>query len=187
MDPIEALELRLRHFTQEELAAQIGVNESDLDLARLTRWVSARSRTPRLQPGWKPRDLEPHTRSARAQRPLNRQASSELSTGSRRSLTHFPLCPRGTADTRTSHKPTSPDMTLIEFPEVNVTYAKDQPQYCPLPAYRFNDSEGRILCCWRLSLWERICVLFSGRLWHQVLTFDEPLQPQLLTVQKPLT
>jgi hypothetical protein len=28
-------------------------------------------------------------------------------------------------------------------------------------------------------------VLFSGLIWHQILTFNGPLQPQLLTVEKP--
>lgn len=76
-------------------------------------------------------------------------------------------------------------MKLIEFPEQTVVIAKDQPEYMPLPAYQFNDAERRIACCWKLSLWERVQLLFTGRIWHQVLTFGGPLQPQLLTVQKP--
>lgn len=78
-------------------------------------------------------------------------------------------------------------MNLIEFPEQTVVIAKDQPQYRPLPAYRYqNDPEGRIACCWSLSLRERLRVLLFGRIWHQVLTFNGPLQPQLLTVEKPI-
>lgn len=77
-------------------------------------------------------------------------------------------------------------MTLIEFPEQTVVIAKDQPEYLPLPAHRFaNDPQGRIACCWRLSWRERVSVLLRGIVWHQVLTFDRPLQPQLLTVEKP--
>lgn len=77
-------------------------------------------------------------------------------------------------------------MKIIEFPEQTVVIAKDQPQYIPLPAYRFpSDPEGRIACCWELSWLERLRVLFSGRIWHQILTFNAPLQPQLLTVEKP--
>lgn len=76
-------------------------------------------------------------------------------------------------------------MKLIEFPEQTVVIAKDQPEYKPLPAHRFNDDEGRIACCWQLTFWERIRVLFSGKIWHQILTFNGPLQPQLLTVEKP--
>ena len=77
-------------------------------------------------------------------------------------------------------------MTLIEFKEQSVVYAKDQPEYLPLPAHRFKDDpQGRIACCWKLSWRERFSVLFKGCLWHQILTFNAPLQPQKLTVEKP--
>lgn len=77
-------------------------------------------------------------------------------------------------------------MNLIEFREQTVVIAKDQPQYLPLPAYRFaNDPEGRIVCCWRLTWRERLAVLLRGTIWHQVLTFNAPLQPQLLATDKP--
>jgi hypothetical protein len=76
-------------------------------------------------------------------------------------------------------------MDIVPFPEQTTVYAKDQPQYRQLPAYRFGDAEGRIACCWSLSWRERVRVLLTGRLWHQILTFNQPLQPQLLTVEKP--
>ena len=77
-------------------------------------------------------------------------------------------------------------MKLIEFAEQTVVIAKDQPQYLPLPAYQFpGDPKGRIACCWELSWPERFRVLFLGRIWHQILTFNSPLQPQLLTIEKP--
>lgn len=77
-------------------------------------------------------------------------------------------------------------MKLVEFPEQTVVIAKDQPQYLPMPAYRYpDDPDGRIACCWALTWRERFAILFSGVLWHQVLTFNQPLQPQLLTTDKP--
>lgn len=77
-------------------------------------------------------------------------------------------------------------MNLIEFPEQTVVIAKDQPQYRPLPAHRFKDDpQGRIACCWALSWKERFKVLLTGKLWHQILTFNDKLQPQLLTTDKP--
>lgn len=77
-------------------------------------------------------------------------------------------------------------MKLIEFPEQTVVIAKDQPQYLPLPAHVFPaDQEGRIAFCWQLTWRERLAVLLRGVLWHQVLTFGQPLQPQLLGVEKP--
>jgi hypothetical protein len=77
-------------------------------------------------------------------------------------------------------------MDLIEFPEQTVVYAKDQPEYRPLPAHRHpHDPQGRITCCWRLTWRERLRVLFTGRIWHQILTFNTSLQPQLLLTEKP--
>lgn len=76
-------------------------------------------------------------------------------------------------------------MRLIEFPEQTVVIAKNQPEYNPLPAHQFGTTDGRIACCWKLTWRERFAVLFSGVVWHQILTFGSPLQPQLLTVEKP--
>ena len=76
-------------------------------------------------------------------------------------------------------------MQLIEFDEQTVIIAKDQPEYLPLPAHQFNDAHGKIAFCWKMTWRERIKVLFTGRLWHQVLTFNNPLQPQLLETVKP--
>ncbi len=77
-------------------------------------------------------------------------------------------------------------MKLIEFPEQTVVIAKDQPQYNPLPAYRYpDDPQGRIAFCWSMTWKERLQCLITGRLWHEVLTFNRPLQPQKLGVNKP--
>jgi hypothetical protein len=75
---------------------------------------------------------------------------------------------------------------LVEFPEQNTVFAKDQPQYRPLPCHRYlGDSRGRIVFCWELGWYDRLRVLFSGLLWHEVLTFNQPLQPQLMLTTKP--
>jgi hypothetical protein len=74
---------------------------------------------------------------------------------------------------------------LTSFPEQNGVLAKSQPQYIPMPVHFTNDQDGRMICCWRLTFFERIRILFSGKVWHQVLTFHQPLQPQLLTISKP--
>jgi hypothetical protein len=77
-------------------------------------------------------------------------------------------------------------MKLIDFPERTVVIAENQPEYLPLPAYRFKDDpSGRIVCCWQLTWRERIALLFIGKLWHHILTFNQPLQPQLLICEKP--
>jgi len=77
-------------------------------------------------------------------------------------------------------------MNLIPFKEQTTVIAKEQPAYQPLPAHRFpNDPQGRIAFCWQGSWKERIKFLFTGKLWHQVLTFNYPVQPQMLALEKP--
>jgi hypothetical protein len=73
-------------------------------------------------------------------------------------------------------------MTPEIFPEVTNILAEDQPEYLPLPVCRYGD---RTISCWRLSLWERLKVLVTGRLWLLVLNFRQPLQPQLPSVSSP--
>lgn len=74
-------------------------------------------------------------------------------------------------------------MKPISFPEQNTVFAKDQPQYHPLPAHV--SIKGRVTSCWSLNWKERLSILLHGRLWLAQLTFHEPLQPQLPTVFKP--
>lgn len=76
-------------------------------------------------------------------------------------------------------------MKPVEFDEQTIVIAKDQPQYQPLPAFQHFDRSGRITFCWSLTWRERLKLLVTGKLWHQVLTFDQALQPQLLLVAKP--
>jgi len=73
-------------------------------------------------------------------------------------------------------------MQPVEFPQQNRVWAKDQPQYRPLPAY---SNERETISCWRLTLRERFHLLFGGRLWLRQCNFGGPLQPQLLTVASP--
>ena len=75
-------------------------------------------------------------------------------------------------------------MKPTTFHEQTVVIAKDQPEYIPLPAHITD--EGVATFCWELTLKERIKLLFSGKIWHRVLTFRQPLQPQLLSINKPL-
>ena len=56
-----------------------------------------------------------------------------------------------------------------------VTFAKTQPKYNPLPALKFKD--GLVVTRWSLSWKERITVLFGGSIYLGLLTFRKPLQP----------
>lgn len=75
-------------------------------------------------------------------------------------------------------------MKPIDFEESNITYAKDQPEYLPLPAHRTED--GTVTSCWKMGFREKIKVLFTGRIYLKLLTFNSPLQPQYLTVDNPI-
>lgn len=76
-------------------------------------------------------------------------------------------------------------MTPVDFYGTNAVYAKDQPEYLPLPALKTD--EGVVVSCWKLSLWERVKILFTGRMWFMQHTFNDPLQPQCPSVKCPLT
>ena len=73
-------------------------------------------------------------------------------------------------------------MKPIKFPEQNCTFAENQPEYLPLPV--FKDENGVVISCWKLSFNERIRVLFYGRLWQSMLSFNKPLTPSFLAVKK---
>jgi hypothetical protein len=75
--------------------------------------------------------------------------------------------------------PVIPGLVLPE-----ITFAKDQPQYRPLPAYRSED--GYVVTRWSLTWRERLNILFSGNLWLSVLTYNRPLQPVKLSTVAPL-
>ena len=75
-------------------------------------------------------------------------------------------------------------MKPISFPESNATYAKDQPEYLPLPVFKANTPQGECVSCWKLSFIERLRILFTGKLWVSMLTFNKPLTPVFPTVNK---
>jgi hypothetical protein len=74
-------------------------------------------------------------------------------------------------------------MKPIDFPEKNVIFGRNQPEYLPLPAYR--RVNGEVTTCWKLSWREVLRLLFTRKLWLRQLTFNKPLQPQLPRVDCP--
>lgn len=73
---------------------------------------------------------------------------------------------------------------LKHFPEGtrSLVIAKDQPEYCPLPAYVQPD--GVVVTCWQPTE-EEIAAIQHGEpitLW--IWTFGKPLQPVMLMVGK---
>lgn len=78
--------------------------------------------------------------------------------------------------------PVSPIVPGLNLPEV--VYAKNQPEYIQLPVFK-QEEDGLILCRWKLSWKERILSLLTGNVYLEVLTFNHPLQPLKLYVEKP--
>lgn len=74
-------------------------------------------------------------------------------------------------------------MKPVEFKEQNVVFAANQPEYLPLPAYR--SADGRVTSCWECSFLERLLIMLTGKVYLQLLTFNKPLQPSLISVDKP--
>ncbi len=78
-------------------------------------------------------------------------------------------------------KPISPIIPGYKLPET--VYGTTQEQYLDLPAYK--DEQGTVLTRWRLSFMERIKLLFVGNLYVSLMTFNKPLQPIKLSLEKP--
>lgn len=53
-------------------------------------------------------------------------------------------------------------MIPIKFPGMNAIFAKDQPEYLPLPALVVPGTEGAVISCWELSD-EEIAILIETR------------------------
>lgn len=71
-----------------------------------------------------------------------------------------------------------------QFPEANVIFAKDQPEYSPLPAFKAEGLNGEVITCWQLSFWERCRLLFKGEFWLSMMTFHRPLTPVFISTRK---
>lgn len=70
-------------------------------------------------------------------------------------------------------------MKPIEFPGHNVVFAKDQPEYQPLPAMRLPD--GTVITCWELTDEDLETIKSTRRMYLSQLTFNQPLQPIFMT------
>ena len=75
-------------------------------------------------------------------------------------------------------------MKPIEFKHQNVVFAKDQPEYQPLPALRLDTPQGEVISCWRLSYKERLQVLIFGKVWLSLMSFNKPLTPSFMAVSR---
>ena len=72
-------------------------------------------------------------------------------------------------------------MKPIEFKGFNVTFAKDQPEYQPLPALRMPD--GEVYTCWEFTDEEIERLVKNRCIFFKQLTFNQPLQPILPLIE----
>ena len=75
-------------------------------------------------------------------------------------------------------------MKPVKFKHQNIVFAKDQPEYSQLPALRIDSPEGEVISCWKLNFRERIKVLFFGKIWLSLMSFNKPLTPSMLSVDR---
>lgn len=74
-------------------------------------------------------------------------------------------------------------MDAVEFKGCNVELAKNQKEYKTLPA--FHDKEnGIMVTCYKLSFKELLKVVLTRKVWLGQMTFNGPLQPQKLSVNR---
>lgn len=76
-------------------------------------------------------------------------------------------------------RPIDPSINELELR----VYAENQPEYVPLPSRV--DSDGTVVTCWKLTLRERLTILFRGTFFLTLLTFNRPLQPILCSINRP--
>lgn len=74
-------------------------------------------------------------------------------------------------------------MKPISFREQNTTFVPPEgmEERCgSMPAFL---GEGQVISCWKLTVWERLKLLFTGRLWFSVIGNAQP--PIWMGVHRP--
>ncbi len=72
-------------------------------------------------------------------------------------------------------------MKQIEFKEANMSLAVTGRE--PIPAY-VEESVPQVVTCWRLSLWERLKLLFTGKVYSCILSRHDRMQMTVLNINK---
>jgi len=75
-------------------------------------------------------------------------------------------------------------MKPIKFKHANTTFAENQKEYQSLPALKIDGEKGVVISCWKLSFVEKIKILFTGKIWLSLMTFNKPLTPHLISVYR---
>lgn len=61
----------------------------------------------------------------------------------------------------------------------------DDINYEYFEVHKTNDENDRVIILWKLNIFERILVLFTGRVWQQSLLKGGDLQETAITIDKP--
>jgi hypothetical protein len=75
-------------------------------------------------------------------------------------------------------------MKPVEFKHQNTVFAKNQPEYLPLPALKLDTPEGEVVSCWKLTFKERLRVLIFGEVWLSLTSYNKPLTPSFIAVNR---
>lgn len=75
-------------------------------------------------------------------------------------------------------------MKPVKFKHCNVTFAENQPPYSPLPVLKLDTEGGEVIFCMGLSFWERIRVLFLGKIWVSLMMFGQDLTPSFHSTRR---
>lgn len=75
-------------------------------------------------------------------------------------------------------------MIPIKHKHVNKTYAENQPEYLPLPVVALESKQGEVIACWKGNFRERLKFLFTGKMWVLICTFNQPLAPSSVSVNR---
>jgi hypothetical protein len=81
--------------------------------------------------------------------------------------------------------PSSPVLPGYEEMIAESVFAKDQPQYLPLPSIIIPGPDGEVLTRWELTNEEKALLLSGGSIYLSIWTFGQPLQPIKLRVATP--
>lgn len=75
-------------------------------------------------------------------------------------------------------------MKPISFKGQTTEIAKNQKEYITLPALVLKDDEGTVIFCIKMNLWERVWLLFTGKLWCAFLMFGKDMTPSKFSVRR---
>ena len=70
-------------------------------------------------------------------------------------------------------------MKIIPFKEANFNI---QTQQGDIPLYK--SVQGKYVTCWKLSIIERLKILFTGKFWNVQITNNKPPMPIIFSVNK---